>query len=156
AAMDIAFGYTLQQINGIIHFGTGDPMTPTPEPSATPTPPGNNPGVISGTVYDSGGITPLPNLEVAFNTFAGDALSYAACTDANGNYTLDGVPVDQDVFVYAFTPNTPDICGASAGNYRGAYWQNTSDFNAASPIHLTAAGGLNATGINFNLAPAGI
>ncbi len=45
-------------------------------------------GSISGTLYDSDGITPLPGIAV-FTEF-GD---YGTCTDENGNYTLSGLPL---------------------------------------------------------------
>ena len=61
-------------------------------------PPAANSGVISGTVLEVDGFTPIAGLQVRLYPVAGSG-SKATTTDANGNYTFTGlVPGQYQVF----------------------------------------------------------
>ncbi|MBN1965212.1 MAG: hypothetical protein JW910_11245, partial [Anaerolineae bacterium] len=99
-------------------------------------------GFISGTVYNADGSAPLENLHVYV-----EGMDVGACTDANGDYTLDVVPYDTPVLVSS--GGTDNFCGGSE-NYLREWWQESDTAAGATPVTVTAATP-NVTGIDFTL-----
>ncbi|MFN8564795.1 MAG: hypothetical protein U0703_24950 [Anaerolineae bacterium] len=102
-------------------------------------------GTISGTVYAADGVTPLANQVVnVLGAWVG------TCSDANGHYTLRGLPLNVPL-----KPNTSgdNWCGG-AQNYREEWWQESVNEAGATPIILTTATP-DVSGIDFTLEPGG-
>jgi hypothetical protein len=105
-------------------------------------------GTISGIATDSVSGDPLPNIvvETRNDIWAG------ACTDANGAYTLTGMPLDTDI-VLAAVGRSDGWC-ISAAPYIEEFWQETPSQDTAMPIQLSGAEP-EATGIDFTLEMGG-
>jgi hypothetical protein len=90
-------------------------------------------GSVSGTVYESDGVTPIPNVVVSLtgnNYGAGD------CTDNSGHYTIHNVPFGLAVYAKA-APNGSNWCGGS-NDYLTEYWQETPNSSNATLFSVTA------------------
>ncbi|MFN8564803.1 MAG: choice-of-anchor Q domain-containing protein [Anaerolineae bacterium] len=99
-------------------------------------------GEISGTVYESDGVTPIANQVVIENIWFG------TCTDANGHYTLKNLPLNVPLKV-----NTDwDNWCAPAQNHVGEWWQEAADEIGATAITLTEASP-SQSGVDFTLDP---
>ena len=101
-------------------------------------------GTISGTVYESDGVTPVPEGEVWAERFDCCGGGNATSTVANGTYTIRGL-ASGDYRV-----------GASAGSQGLAreYYPDTPDDQLASRVTVTA--GQTTANIDFTLAAGGI
>ncbi|MBE2270800.1 MAG: carboxypeptidase regulatory-like domain-containing protein [Anaerolinea sp.] len=87
-------------------------------------------GTISGTVYAADGVTPLANMNVeAHNYWMG------TCSDANGSFSLNNLPLGQPIKVYV-TPNS--WCGGG-GLWMREWYNNAPDEQSATPIILSLA-----------------
>ena len=107
-------------------------------------------GSISGTVYASDGVTPLPNIVVT--AYEGDCGVWSfvlktATTDENGVYTIQYVSAG-DVFVRT------NSSGYHLGEYYTASGDYTTDCSMAQPVAVVA--GQNTSGIDFSLSRGGI
>ena len=101
---------------------------------------------ISGVVYLDDGTTPLANMNVGL-----DNLPIGACTNADGEYTLYGVPVDTAVTLYAGSANW---CFNGSDNFIREWWNEVDHPDDASSITLSF-GAPDITGINFTLMAGG-
>lgn len=108
-------------------------------------------GLVSGTTYAADGVTPLPHIAVSLQR---DSLTNGfgpVCSDANGQYTLSGVPLDEPFRVRADAYQDA-WCDAGA-NYISEYWQETLE---DGPTRLTlTAGSSEQTGVDFTMDPVG-
>ena len=103
-------------------------------------------GTISGTVYADDGVTPLANMMVDVdNHWVG------TCTDADGHFTLYGLPLNEPLIVFSGGDNW---CEGGSKAYLLEWWQNAYTYETATPITLTLAS-RNRTGINFSLLEGG-
>ena len=102
---------------------------------------GNLVGGISGQVTDSA-IAPLEDVEVSIYDTNWHYLDYAY-TDADGNYSIDVLPVTAYVSFW----------GLSAGNYVEEYYNNRRVYE--DPDEVTVTAGIIATGIDAALAAGG-
>jgi hypothetical protein len=102
-------------------------------------------GDVSGTVYESDGVTPIEDVSVMI--IFPDGSSRGNCTDASGHYTigdlLQGIPLR----VYAFSVG--NYCGGPE-NYFTEYWEEVPLEALASEITLSG-GSPNVSGIDFTL-----
>ena len=108
-------------------------------------------GSISGTVYETDGATPLANIFVNIN---GNGYGASACTNASGQYSFSGLPLDVPFQVQASPPWAKESCGQWS-NYVQEFWQEASDPNSASLLTLTIANP-DRTEINFTLDLGGV
>ena len=95
-------------------------------------------GTISGTVYDESGLYPVPQVNVWL-----DGYGVTACTDVNGNYTLD-VPMTGAFLVLAGGLNT---CGLSAED---EWWPESPDSSGGEFVYIYSAQP-DVTGIDFTV-----
>lgn len=102
-------------------------------------------GTISGTVTDASGM-PLGNIPVDIGEGG-----YATCTNPDGTYTLTGLPLDTDLYVYAGGNYT--WCGGPT-NYIKEYWNEKPLLQDATAVVLTPDS-KDVTGINFTLGEGG-
>ena len=103
-------------------------------------------GTITGTVYTDDGVTPLADEHIELQHLDG---SWAGngCTDADGHYAISGL-----------APGSYRISAGGGWNwclnqnslYVTEYWQETWDWNAATPIEITSPGQV-VPGIDFTL-----
>lgn len=85
-------------------------------------------GTISGTVYASDGTTPLVNIPVDLSTGG-----YGRCTDENGRYTLESLPLNTALVIQAGGQGWPQCPGQG---HLTEWWQETNSEQAATPITL--------------------
>jgi hypothetical protein len=102
-------------------------------------------GTISGTVVNTEG-DPLENMNVG-----AEGAWIGACTDANGQYILYGVPVDTPLVVYSGGDNW---CGGGSELYLQEWWQDAYTYETATPITLTLAE-RDQSGFDFTLVEGG-
>ncbi len=107
-------------------------------------------GTVSGTVYQSDGITAIPNIGV---NLEGDGYGMGACADANGNYMIESVPLNVPVRMRASIPWLTH-CAGEPSTYAQEWWQNVPNSNNAASITLTNLSP-DATGIDFTLDVGG-
>lgn len=100
-------------------------------------------GTISGTVHASDGVTPLANIPVDIE-YGG----YGRCTDANGQYSINGLPLGEALVIRAGGQGW-DNC--SGGNYVREYWQEVNNYNDATAITLVQGINQFENNINFTL-----
>ena len=94
-------------------------------------------GSISGYVYEADGVTPIAGANVHADDFDDGHWGRGANTQADGSYTITGLP-SGDYRVRA-----------NAENYFEEYYQETSHWEWADRVSVTAPG--DASGINFTL-----
>ncbi|MCA9935494.1 MAG: carboxypeptidase regulatory-like domain-containing protein, partial [Anaerolineales bacterium] len=99
-------------------------------------------GAFSGTVYANDGITPLANINVDIG-----AGNYGACTDGNGRYLLNGLPLGDYQIVAGGGWNW---CLGQNSEYLREYYDNTNDPNTAVTFTLDISNTLY-TNIDFTL-----
>ena len=102
-------------------------------------------GTISGTVRDTQGNL-LQNVYVSVEGVESPNPGQGGCTDALGEYSVSGLPLNYSYRVSAGY----DSCGTPAWGIE--YWQESPTHTDATPISLVA-GGNHLTDINFTLAP---
>ena len=119
----------------------GDAAPSRPAPGQAPAVAGS--GSISGTVTADDTADPIGSIDVCANN-ADYSVYFCVLTSAiDGTYTLAGLPSDD--YVVAFRE--------SGGQYISEYFDNVTDFDAASLVSVTDP---NATsGIDAGLAPSG-
>ncbi|MBK8027377.1 MAG: carboxypeptidase regulatory-like domain-containing protein [Chloroflexi bacterium] len=105
-------------------------------------------GVVSGTVYEEDGSTPVPYANVGLN------LPVGHCADQNGVFTLYGVPLNTPFKVHA-SASGQSWCGNPNGHFVQEWYDNVADEAQATEITLTPAQSTRG-GLVFTLAPAGI
>jgi len=106
-------------------------------------------GELRGRVTELAGGTPLANVQVEVLPVLAPVGPQSAFTDANGDWSLFGLPPGQ-YLVVANTPGPPLLSERSPGN------QCLTEFECgATPQPLTLATGELRTNIDFALAPAG-
>ena len=93
--------------------------------------------IISGTVYQTDGVTPIADAQVWAESFKCCGGGNGTRTTGDGTYTITGLGSGD----YRLE--------AHADGYAREFYQETSDFHLASRV--TVAGGANTTGINFTL-----
>jgi len=138
--------YINEFYNNISYCNQADPITVT---SGTNTPSINfqldEGAIISGTVYESDGTTPIYGLIVyAYSDPCDETPIGSDYTDYTGAYAISGLPPG-DVYILASTywiPNNPL-------NYIGEWYNNALSCDDADPISVTA--GFNTENINFQL-----
>jgi hypothetical protein len=87
---------------------------------------------ITGTVYASDGVTPLANVPV--ETDHGNVLNYIrACTDANGNYTLQNLHVNEG---YKIRAGGRGWWGCDSTFYTLEYWKKPPQLRVLQLSHL--------------------
>ena len=104
-------------------------------------------GTVSGTVTDLKTGQLLANIPVVLSS---DNIVERACTDVNGQYLVEGLPLDVAFRAGSAGENTD--CGGTA--YIQAYWQNTAEADFATLITLTREAPI-VTGIDFALRTGG-
>jgi hypothetical protein len=109
-------------------------------------------GAISGTVTAAAGGAPLNAICVgAFLPGADLLLVASTSTAANGTYTLNGVPAQNNVLVEFFSSG---FCpGGTAANFEGQWYNGKLTPDAADPVNVTV--GNTVTGINAALNASG-
>ena len=100
-----------------------------------------NGGSISGTITDEDSGDPLPHAFVKVRA-ANHRFEQGARTDANGQYTITGLP-DDDYIVFA-----------AAHRHLGEFFDDAPSPKQATPVNVTGAA--DVTGIDFALAAAPI
>lgn len=108
-------------------------------------------GVISGQTFLADGSTPLPHIAVTFRDEYGD-YAEPICSDANGQYTFHGLPLDLPLRAAAYSYR--DGWCDSGGDYLDEFWPNVPNLASATPMTVTAASP-SLSGINFSLETAG-
>ncbi len=104
-------------------------------------------GQISGTVFAEDGVTPLENINVDLAVGG-----YGTCTDALGNYVIDGVPYGDHVIRAGGDWNW---CTEEQSTYLTEFYLETWDFSQATPISIN--GGSDLVGeIDFTLSSGGV
>ncbi|MBL8130957.1 MAG: carboxypeptidase regulatory-like domain-containing protein [Anaerolineae bacterium] len=103
-------------------------------------------GTVSGVVTGPGG-APLPNILVNVDT---GGSGHGVCTDANGDWSLSGVPLDVAFRVSAGGAN--NWCGG--GTFAQEFWQEKRTYAEADLVTLTTAAPTK-TDVNFTLEPGG-
>ena len=73
------------------------------------------------------------------------------CTNADGSFYMDGLPLDTDIHIYAGGPGWGHCPETS---YAQEYWQESPSFDTATAIVLTT-GTPDVTGKNFTLDQGG-
>lgn len=86
-------------------------------------------GNVTGTVYAQDGITRLPNIPVR----VADDILLVVCSDMNGDFSINSLPLDVPLRLFAGGANN---CGGS-GEYVIEYWEESADYTNATPITLT-------------------
>ncbi len=104
-------------------------------------------GRVTGIVYEEDGTTPLPYSPVR----VADDILLVVCSDANGRYSMNSLPLDMPLRLYAGGANN---CMGGSGDYVVEYWKEAADYASATPITLTTAISIQ-TGIDFSLAFGG-
>ncbi|MFN8451244.1 MAG: carboxypeptidase regulatory-like domain-containing protein [Anaerolineae bacterium] len=142
--------YVSEFYDGATNYGDADPIVVTSGSTLT----GINfsldhAGIVTGTVYESDGVTPIYDALVIPFVEGYDGL-YAACTNSSGNYTLGSLPLDVPIILHT----SPGTCSDSMPVYIPEYWQEATDLASATPIILTDAVSV-VTGINFTLDQGG-
>ena len=100
-------------------------------------------GSISGNLIDEGTGQPMANVGV-FASAISSGYTYAAWTDTNGNYQIQGM-----------APDTYRVYAQAPSGYISVYYGNTIIFTLATPVAVS--GGVDTGGIDFALAqPGGI
>ncbi|UCG23273.1 MAG: hypothetical protein JSW55_14100, partial [Chloroflexota bacterium] len=108
----------------------------------------NNTGMVTGTVYAADGATPLSDIWVS------DADNiYATCTDENGRYTLENLPMGEYKMIALVDGWNP--CANAPSRYRYEYYSETLDIDLATPIVLSESND-TVTDIDFTLDRAGV
>jgi putative cell wall-binding protein/protocatechuate 3,4-dioxygenase beta subunit len=136
---DASRNFVSEYYNDTLDFGSATPVTIEPGVAAGGFDAELAAGAtISGTVVGSD--APTTGLEDVWVSANANSNGAYTSTDANGDYTLYGLPVG-DVIV-DFSP--------SGGPYLQQWWQNASTFDAASPVTI-ATPGETISGINGSL-----
>ncbi len=104
-------------------------------------------GQITGTVYAADGVTPLENVNVDL-----EQGWYGTCTDAQGKFTLRGVPYGANK-VHA--GGNWSWCTNSSSPYIEQYYHNAPDANQAALV-MVDAGQPVVGGLTFNLEMGGV
>ena len=103
-------------------------------------------GTISGTVYAEDGVTPLANMMVDVdNHWVG------TCTDAEGHFTLYGLPLGEPLTIFSGGDNW---CEGGSKAYLQGWWQDAYSYETATPVTLTLAE-RDRSGIDFTLLVGG-
>ena len=103
-------------------------------------------GLITGTVYAADGTTPLESINVDL-----EPGGYGTCSDANGQYTLEGLGYGDHVVVAGGGWNW---CTQNYADYAREYYDEVGQFDQATRIALTGLQDV-VQGIHFTLDPAG-
>ncbi len=106
-------------------------------------------GPISGTIHASDGTTPLENIYVAASN--NDFFAHT-CTDANGDYMLNGLPFDTPLQIQVSPPWAN--CGGWS-NYVQEFWQDAHNSSDADLLVLSDENPA-LTDIDFNLDAGGV
>ena len=105
-------------------------------------------GTVSGRVIDQVTGNPIENMVVSVSL---DGFGIGTCTNGNGDYTVEGVPLDTYFRVNAASSN--NFCGGPT-NYIEEFWEEIPNFNDATLLSLTS-GSSDMTGIDFTLVVGG-
>ena len=100
-------------------------------------------GSISGTVYQSDGITPIPNLHVYTTDYETDEWMGSTDTDEHGSYTITGLPSG------TYRVKACAFC-CSGLPYVDEYYYDVYNSDAATPVPVIAP--KDTPNINFTLA----
>ncbi|MBK8139213.1 MAG: hypothetical protein IPK52_25915 [Chloroflexi bacterium] len=103
-------------------------------------------GNITGTVFAADGVTPLGNIPVDL-----DQGGFGRCTQPDGTYFMDGVPVGVPLIIRAGGVGW-DYC--PGGTYLREFWEEAGTVGDATSITLATMGD-TASGINFSLVVGG-
>ncbi|MBK9123996.1 MAG: carboxypeptidase regulatory-like domain-containing protein [Chloroflexi bacterium] len=148
-----ASGFATEMYDSVTYYGDHGLATPIPVTIGVNTPninftlePG---GSISGTIFASDGVTPLPS--VPFGVFWG---GFNNCADGSGTYTISGLPLNVPITLYAGGPAESWMQGCDGGFIR-EWWQEKQYDYQADPITLTLGVDQNVTGKNFTLDVGG-
>ena len=110
---------------------------------------------VSGFVSDVSTNTPLSTIHVNITDRNGNDFWHNACTDANGQYTVYGVPLNVDMIVETDPQAAPDYvswCRSAANvNYIPQYWNNKFNWDEADSLNITGP----RNGIDFALELGG-
>lgn len=109
----------------------------------------NKAGSVTGTVYDSNGVTPLNNRRVMW--VSPNYTSLVRCTDASGHYTLPDAPTNAAFTV--FVDGDLD-CASSPSTYGDQYWQDRQASRNATPLAFSP-GVTSFSNIDFTLHAGG-
>ena len=110
-------------------------------------------GVISGTVYQSDGTTPITGVQIQVNVQSGNpcgpfqGVASTTTNSTNGTYSITGVPPGT-YYLHANNMNQ--------SNYQNEWWASpasTTDCTGAQTVTVSAGGTI--TGKNFQLATGG-
>jgi peptide/nickel transport system substrate-binding protein len=104
-------------------------------------------GRITGTVYAGDGVTPLEYVNVDI-----EQGNFGICTDANGNYVIEGLPYGDYKVVAGRGWNW---CLGTQSTWAPEYYQETTDPDAAAVLTVSA-GDDTVEGIDFTLDEGGV
>lgn len=105
-------------------------------------------GSVSGQVTD--GINGIANMQVNAQF---DGWGTGTCTDANGNYTISGLPLNQSFRVSARRDN--QWCNSGSTNYIEEYYNDTPNWGSATLFKLGNTHPVDTTDIDFTLEIGG-
>lgn len=104
-------------------------------------------GAIQGTITESDGTTPVEAVFV--QAHFGTGTLWGGCTEANGTYTIPGLPFNVPITISAAVGF--NYCNGPE-HYRGRWWDNAVDEASATAIQLTATpSGALRSGIDISL-----
>lgn len=104
-------------------------------------------GTLSGVARAAAGGAPLPNVPVELN-----GAWLGVCTDAQGAYTVSGLPYNLTVTLHAGGGQNPCLGGPPL--YLREWWQEAATAAGATPLSVSAAQP-HRVGLNFTLALGG-
>jgi hypothetical protein len=111
-------------------------------------------GDVSGTVYESDGVTPIEDISVRI--IFPDGSSRGNCTDANGDYTIGRLPYGVDLIVQA--ESVLNYCGGPE-DFFTEYWEEAEVETDATALVLSsgtpAYAGIDFTLLQFVYTPTG-
>lgn len=95
-------------------------------------------GSISGKVYQEDGSTPIPDVQVLFQSPDGSVVG-GTCTDSNGSFTLINIPFDVAVYVVASPIGGGNTQCNGPSDYVQEYWQEAPSNRYAPTLTLSSA-----------------
>jgi hypothetical protein len=93
-------------------------------------------------------VTPIANVPVDISTGG-----YGRCTDENGFYQLENLPLDTPLIIQAGGQGWPYCPGTG---HQMEWWQESASYDAATPITLTLGANQTIEDVDFTLIMGGV